>query len=65
MGLHSATAGSHPELKADAQPLSHLHVPKPVVNLIDIGDLPFLSNNNTTTVNYPLNEETISAGALE
>ena len=27
-GLHPRTPGSHPELKADAQPLSHLGVPE-------------------------------------
>ena len=28
MGLESGTQGSHPELKADAQPLSHPGVPR-------------------------------------
>ena len=31
MGLNSGTPGSHPEPKADAQPMSHPGVPKDIL----------------------------------
>ena len=36
MGLNSGTPGSHPELKADAQPLSHPGVPVQIFNCVVI-----------------------------
>ena len=39
MGLDPGTAGSHPELKADAQPLSHPGVPiKYILNIYYVVD---------------------------
>ena len=40
MGLHPRTLGSHPELKADAIPLSHPGAPGELVVLKDISICP-------------------------
>ena len=57
MGLHPGTLGSHPGLKADAQPLSQPGVPDPDFKTIIIRILAELEKNHRQHQGDPCHRE--------